>query len=404
MPRRNEHKQPQRRVLLVTGLAALTTEQMLLEHFSNYAQIAAVQISRDHRSKEPRGLGYITLEVPHQAAHVLGAEHRILQRVVQVHVTSKKCQRRVLHSQKMSARVYVYGLPCLTDSEDLKNTFEAFGKVSLAKVAIDPQTFALQSFGCVDFKTPEMAQKALAAAVFVRGTRTEVTSVKRSGFGPITVKTRPNPALKDNRQPTDHLSSEESELFSNSDLMSENTDEADSLSLISHNFIEEEVSNYQCLGLNPLVNLIIGTAPLVQAYYYGWFDIELVKPLCKAPGIKQELQKIRILQPDKYEKEIESLEHIHVPHWCKKTLRVPHILTDQLNQDVSNYAIRLQKPPEFLKRSSVQASYISRKKLLRRFLKRERRFLASQSTYSDEKVDAPSEAKQSEVRIGKPSL
>ena len=373
--------------MLVTGLAALTTEQMLLEHFSKFARISSVQISRDHRSKEPRGLGYITLEDPDDAAHVLAAEHNILQRTVQVHVTSKKCQRRVLHSQKMNARVYVYGLPCLTDSEDLRIAFEEFGKVELAKVAIDPSTKEPKSFGCVNFQTPEMAQKALSAVVYIRGAKTEVTRARRPGFGPISRKSRTRSMSGDDMFISDEFSYEASNRSYSEDGTSEKTEKDEESYSPTPNFIEEEVSNYQSLGLNPLVNLVIGTTPLVQAFYYGWFDIELVKPLSKAPGIKQELQKIRILEPERYKQVTTEPDQIKIPKYCKKTLRIPHILTDQLNQDKSNYAIRLQKPAEFLKRNAAQASFVSRKKLLRRFQKRERRLLASQSTKSTDNME-----------------
>ena len=330
-----QKKHIQRRVLLVSGLPALTTEEMIKEHFSKFGALYSVQLITDPDTKEPRGFAYITLEDSRDTAHVLSSEHKILQRTLQVELPSKKGYRRVLLSQVTHKRLYLYGLPNLTDSDDLTEAFKGFGKIVAARVVINPKTKILQSFGCVDFETPEMAQKALLKPVYVRGSMIEVTLTRKPGVG-VSVNNRERDPDSQKAKKFKKISKYFAELPTKSAL-------------------EEEVSNYQCLGLNPSVRLNIGTVPLIEAFDYGWFDLEQVIPLSKAPGRKEELKKLKILQADKPEasQEEQQESELKKPQSIQKQLKIPHTLRTDLDQQVSNYSFRVEKPQVFLGRSLI---------------------------------------------------
>ncbi len=63
----------------------------------------------------------------------------------------------------MSSRLYVGNLSYDTDTETLRQAFEANGEVTDAHVVIDRESGRSRGFGFVTMATPELARKAMEA-------------------------------------------------------------------------------------------------------------------------------------------------------------------------------------------------------------------------------------------------
>ena len=130
-------------VLLVKGLDLLTTPEQLTQHFGKYATISGVHIVK-HNSGESRGFAYIMFQDSKEVARVTDHEHRILGKLLELELPSKKGRRRVCKSHVLHKRLYVYGLPSQTSSTELLTAFQSLEGAVDARVTVNPLTKELQ--------------------------------------------------------------------------------------------------------------------------------------------------------------------------------------------------------------------------------------------------------------------
>ena len=340
-----------RRILLVDGLPNSATEPIIWKHFSQYAALTSVRIVRDLYTGESKGYAYIILDDCDFVSHVLSFQHRLGPKIVSLHMPSRKGQRHVWKYDLLHRRIYVSGLPTGTHQNDLMNAFSPHGRVQLAHIISDPHSEKFETFGFVDFWRESDAVKALNQEIRIKGVLIKVANTKTPKKQPVLLDKTTN---KDSKGFTPHSSGESKDtpaglLGFYKNIGSEDQDlHQDKLEQTS---LDKEVSNYQRLKLDPWIYVnVLGLIPLMFAYNATYFEIGLITPIAKSHVLSGDLKMLRLKQsaalllpkpkPD-----------TAPPKRQRKVQRIKDVLAHKIDQDISNYTFRLERPEVYLRRN-----------------------------------------------------
>lgn len=326
-------KPDKRRILFVGGLPSLTTEEMLWNHFSEYAEITNVKIIRDKKSWESKGYAYVTLADASSVGAVCCHVHVVLERRLDVQLATKKGERHVWKTEQLRRRLFVTGLPETVQHDDLFEAFGQFGAIHNAYVIVDFETKKLKSYGYVEFEEEESAQLALESLVYVRGVLISVSIQKdlkcpfplpqkqESGeMLPMPKMFVPNPSTSPKRLPPGFKPS-------------------------VHN---GDVSKFKDLTLNPWIYLNVGIVPLLEAEYYGWFGVGTEEYQQHISMLQQASMKQPLLLPVQYKPKVEKQPTLSVG----QIQRMKYILSHKLSEGLDNYTFRVEHPGSYTSRRS----------------------------------------------------
>lgn len=341
-----------RRVLLVDRLPTAVTESVLRKYFSKYAALTSVKIVSDPVTGESKGYAYIILEDSTLINHVLSFKHEIWQQPLSLHMPSRKGQRRVWKFDLLHRRLYVSGLPFGTHQHDLVKAFGRYGKVQLAHIITDPEAEKPGTFGYVDFEQEHESLKALGQDIWIKGAKIRVTNMKNPKK-PATLsvqcttqdsrflavdpkKNRTKPAKNIQRQ---HVKADPGKLQFY-------------VPKESRSVLKSEVSNYQCLNLNPMVYVnIVGLVPVLDAFRYAYFDTDFPPEVSKSQILNNDMKLVQLKQSLALTLPKPKPE-ILTPQKTAKNQRIKFVLAHKLNQEVSNYTFRIEQPQAYLKRTA----------------------------------------------------
>lgn len=156
--------------LFIGGLHSLTDEESLQRYFEKYGEIKECIVMRDAVTKRSRGFGFVVFKdlqdvdkvldkIPNeqQPYHVLDGKKIDPKRAIPKKGTQT-------HNQPFH-KVFVGGLPPDITSQEIKEYFEAYGKVTEVLLMHDKNTKRLRGFSFVTFES-ETAGKTVCDAGF----------------------------------------------------------------------------------------------------------------------------------------------------------------------------------------------------------------------------------------------
>jgi len=140
------------RKLFLGGLSWETTDEDLIEYFSQFGQVANVNIKYNSSTGHPRGFGFITFASEDTVDAVLAAQPHT--------VKGKVVDPRKAKSKTSSKKIFVGGVDSNTEEEALKEYFSRFGKVDGIELPFDKIRNRRREFCFIIFDTKEAADQA----------------------------------------------------------------------------------------------------------------------------------------------------------------------------------------------------------------------------------------------------
>ena len=350
MSETEDNSQNFRRVVLVDGLPAPTTEAMLWKHFSQFAALTSVKIVRDPLTGESNGYAYIILEDPNLVTHVMNSEHKIMQKPVALHMPSRKGERRVWKYDLLHRRLYVSCLPEGTTEADLFRTFSQYARVQLVHMA-ESSSGRSKRCGYIDFERECDAARVLMRPIFIYGTKITVANTKKTTKQlTLSVQTRTQDDQFLSADSSNQSKKEKVKILKILSAKSPKPTEIHQTQCVQREsrLLQSELSNYQCLNLNPWVFVnIVGLVPLSFALKNSCFDLGFVAPLTKSHLINGDLRMLQLKQSlamvlPKPKSDQGALRR------TERSKRMKFVVGHKLEQDVSNYIFRLERPRSYL--------------------------------------------------------
>jgi len=142
--------------IFIGGLHSQTDTESLEGYFKQYGEIKECVIMRDPCTKRSRGFGFVTFVNPSAVEKVVKKSNHV--------VDGKKVDPKIAIPRKGSnsnqfKKVFIGGLASDTTSNDIREYFEKYGKVTDVLLMYDKQTRRLRGFGFVSFESEEVAKR-----------------------------------------------------------------------------------------------------------------------------------------------------------------------------------------------------------------------------------------------------
>lgn len=159
----------QERKLFVGGLnKSRTDEEQLKNFFEQYGTIVDCTIMRD-TDKQSRGFGFVLFEDSTAVDKIInarrdGSSFSIDEHNIEVKRALPKVPGGTAGSSRtsgLSRKVFVGGLPSSICDDDLRNYFEAFGRVNEIELLRDRETNRLRGFAFITFDDEDCADKVV---------------------------------------------------------------------------------------------------------------------------------------------------------------------------------------------------------------------------------------------------
>ncbi|KAK8970273.1 Heterogeneous nuclear ribonucleoprotein 1 [Platanthera guangdongensis] len=141
--------------IFVGGIAWDTTEKEFFNHFAKYGEITDSVIMKDKHTWAPRGFGFVTFADPSIIDTILGDEHSIGGRMVEV-------KRTVPKGGPKSKKIFVGGIPASLTEDEFKEHFSSYGVVVEHQIMVDHSTGRSRGFGFISFESEEPVEKIIS--------------------------------------------------------------------------------------------------------------------------------------------------------------------------------------------------------------------------------------------------
>ncbi|XP_068704480.1 RNA-binding protein Musashi homolog 2-like [Montipora foliosa] len=158
--------------IFVGGLSHETNEESLKNHFSRFGEVTDVVVMRDPSNKRPRGFGFVTFRDPNSVNDVVNSNkpHVVDKKTVdpkpavprgptQAGTIAQLQQER----DNNALKIFVGGIAKGTTEDDLRNYFQAYGKVTHVHLMYENTqmdgTKRMRGFGFVTFESSQPVEK-----------------------------------------------------------------------------------------------------------------------------------------------------------------------------------------------------------------------------------------------------
>ncbi|XP_065054704.1 RNA-binding protein Musashi homolog 2-like isoform X3 [Rhopilema esculentum] len=142
--------------MFIGGLHSQTDSDSLENYFKQYGAIKESVIMRDPVTRRSRGFGFVTFlnsssvdKVVKKANHMVDGKK----------VDPKIAIPRKVPKQNQFKKIFIGGLASDTTTNDVREYFEKYGKVTDVLLMYDKQTRRLRGFGFVSFESEEVAKR-----------------------------------------------------------------------------------------------------------------------------------------------------------------------------------------------------------------------------------------------------
>ncbi|KAH8097572.1 poly(U) RNA binding protein [Aureococcus anophagefferens] len=153
------------------------TLEALRHYFGQFGEIIDVAVMRNKATGVSRGFGFVTYARPGCVDAVLGRDHVLDGRRVDI----KLAVPRDRAPAPLSNKFFVGGLPSAVADPEFRGYFEQFGQLTDSIVMVDRGTNRSRGFGFVTYADPEAANRVASMQHRLQG---KIVDVKRAVPGP----------------------------------------------------------------------------------------------------------------------------------------------------------------------------------------------------------------------------
>ncbi|KAK7238658.1 poly(U) RNA binding protein [Aureococcus anophagefferens] len=153
------------------------TLEALRHYFGQFGEIIDVAVMRNKATGVSRGFGFVTYARPGCVDAVLGRDHVLDGRRVDI----KLAVPRDRAPAPLSNKFFVGGLPSAVADPEFRGYFEQFGQLTDSIVMVDRGTNRSRGFGFVTYADPEGARRVASMQHRLQG---KIVDVKRAVPGP----------------------------------------------------------------------------------------------------------------------------------------------------------------------------------------------------------------------------
>ncbi|KAG5191623.1 hypothetical protein JKP88DRAFT_174372 [Tribonema minus] len=154
--------------IFVGGIAWQTTDSALRYYFERFGELDDIALMKDKMTGQPRGFGFIKFKDPAIAEVVLGQEHNIDGRIVDVKRATPRQQNAGPAPSRSappargngppSMKIFVGGLEQSVDDPAFRAHFEQFGVITDSVIMYDRVTKRSRGFGFITFENQGSVQ------------------------------------------------------------------------------------------------------------------------------------------------------------------------------------------------------------------------------------------------------
>ncbi|KAI5302143.1 hypothetical protein KEM56_000995 [Ascosphaera pollenicola] len=154
--------------MFIGGLNWETTDQSLMDYFSQFGEVQECTVMRDGATGRSRGFGFLTFKDPKTVNTVMVKEHYLDGKIID----PKRAIPR--DEQERTSKIFVGGVSQDATEQDFKQFFMQFGRVVDATLMIDKDTGRPRGFGFVTFDSETAVEATLAGPLEILGKPIEV--------------------------------------------------------------------------------------------------------------------------------------------------------------------------------------------------------------------------------------
>ncbi|OWM63270.1 heterogeneous nuclear ribonucleoprotein 1-like [Punica granatum] len=161
--------------LFIGGISWETTDEKLIEYFSQYGEVMQTVVMRDKLTGRPRGFGFVVFSDPSVLDRVLQDKHTIDGRTVEAkRALSREEQQTNARSGNANSdrgasgsgnirtkKIFVGGLPATLSEDGFREYFESYGNVTDVVIMYDQNTQRPRGFGFISFDSEEAVDRVL---------------------------------------------------------------------------------------------------------------------------------------------------------------------------------------------------------------------------------------------------
>ena len=155
------------RLIFVGGLSVHTTEEAVRQHFESFCAVESVKIMVDKRTKRSKGYAFVTVEDSADIDSLLAQTHVISGRKVDCQRAAKSKEKKQWKEEQKKKRIFINGLPSDLTCEQLESYFGKFGKIRNSYVIRDFQTKTSKRYGFVEYEDENVASQVLQMELIV---------------------------------------------------------------------------------------------------------------------------------------------------------------------------------------------------------------------------------------------
>ncbi|XP_069142422.1 heterogeneous nuclear ribonucleoprotein A3 homolog 2-like [Argopecten irradians] len=153
--------------LFIGGLSFETTDDSLRTHFEQFGAVSDCVVIKDRETKRPKGFGFITYELEEGADNAQeNRPHKLDGRQVE---TKRAMPRESGESSLSVVKMFVGGMNEDTTEEEVRDTFQGFGKITSVDLIKDKNTGKNKKFCFVSFEDYDSVDKCVLRKKFKIG-------------------------------------------------------------------------------------------------------------------------------------------------------------------------------------------------------------------------------------------
>lgn len=139
--------------MFIGGLNWDTTEDALVNYFSQFGEVLDHTIMKDSSTGRSRGFGFLTFKDPRAVDDVIKKDHILDGKLID----PKRAIAR--EEQDKVGKIFVGGIDPMVNERDFNDFFSQFGHIVDAQLMIDKDTGRSRGFGFITFDTPEAVDR-----------------------------------------------------------------------------------------------------------------------------------------------------------------------------------------------------------------------------------------------------
>lgn len=139
--------------MFIGGLNWDTSEQGLVDYFSQFGEVVDYTIMRDNATGKSRGFGFLTFKDPKSVEEVIKRDHILDGKLID----PKRAIAR--EEQDKVGKIFVGGIDPMVNEKEFHDFFSQFGSIIDAQLMIDKDTGRSRGFGFITYDSPDAVDR-----------------------------------------------------------------------------------------------------------------------------------------------------------------------------------------------------------------------------------------------------